>query len=88
MGSSVSPSEVTPLIQNYNARATNGNTSYTSGDGNKIPLASGGNGKISFLQISFQRSASTLSEAVTRMKRIGYLGSMAIAVNSLTGPAM
>eukprot|EP00529_Nitzschia_sp_RCC80_P013072 CAMPEP_0113515218 /NCGR_PEP_ID=MMETSP0014_2-20120614/40824_1 /TAXON_ID=2857 /ORGANISM="Nitzschia sp." /LENGTH=605 /DNA_ID=CAMNT_0000411765 /DNA_START=192 /DNA_END=2009 /DNA_ORIENTATION=+ /assembly_acc=CAM_ASM_000159 len=37
---------------------------------------------------SFRRSAESFSEAMLELKRIGYLGSMAIAVNSLTGPAM
>jgi hypothetical protein len=42
----------------------------------------------SFLQMTYQRSASTFSEAMSGMKRIGYLGSLSISVNSLTGPAM
>lgn len=40
------------------------------------------------IHLSLQKSASNLSEALMSMKRIGYLGSWSIAVNSLTGPAM
>ena len=75
MASSVSPSEATPLIQNTSTAdgVTPNGTSKRSSN---------------FLRMSLSRSMSTLEEAVSSMKRIGYLGSMSIAVNSLTGPAM
>jgi hypothetical protein len=40
------------------------------------------------IKYSLQKSASNLSEVLLSMKRIGNLGSWAIAANSLTGPAM
>ncbi|KAG7361659.1 hypothetical protein IV203_036760 [Nitzschia inconspicua] len=82
-------SERTPLIRNVGSTNDNNRTvdfSYTNGDESKISPT--GDGKKSFLHLSLQRSASTFSDAVSSMRRIGYLGSMSIAVNSLTGPAM
>jgi hypothetical protein len=76
---SVSPSEATPLIQN---NSNNGNT-YTSANGKGTD-----NYRLSNLRMSLHRSMSTFEEAISSMRRIGYLGSMSIAVNSLTGPAM
>ena len=94
-------SEATPLLSQQNQNNTNGTTTngsfvnithyYTDGDDdNNDDDDNGGliNTPYNRLQISLRRSASTFSEAMTNMKRIGYLGSMSIAVNSLTGPAM
>jgi hypothetical protein len=104
MTGSVSPSEATPLIQNLNVNGNGSATynNYIDDNGRITILTNGGGGggatsnnnsqkslsPYNRLHVSFLRSASTFSEAMTSMKRIGYLGSMSIAVNSLTGPAM
>ena len=102
MTTSVSPSEATPLIQNNNSNNGGGGTTttngtihttisienYTEDNGNGYITPSSTSYYKNMLQRSLRRSASTFSEAMTSMKRIGYLGSMSISVNSLTGPAM
>jgi hypothetical protein len=90
--SGVSPSETTPLMQNGNATTNNGSPTisienYTDGTNGYATPSSTSYYK-TMLQRSLRRSASTFSEAMTSMKRIGYLGSMSISANSLTGPAM
>eukprot|EP00539_Tryblionella_compressa_P011125 CAMPEP_0178803704 /NCGR_PEP_ID=MMETSP0745-20121128/14633_1 /TAXON_ID=913974 /ORGANISM="Nitzschia punctata, Strain CCMP561" /LENGTH=535 /DNA_ID=CAMNT_0020462845 /DNA_START=145 /DNA_END=1752 /DNA_ORIENTATION=- len=98
MASSVSTSEATPLIQNTSTPTNgtlgiDGNNGYNGGTCSKNKGGNDNNNnnnssRLDRLQVSLRRSASTFSEAVSSMKRIGYLGSMSIAVNSLTGPAM
>lgn len=89
-------SESTPLIVklndvnggdetvNFSSRVTRFNTSPTYiADNGKM-----GRSVYNSVQLSWHRSTSNLSDVLSSMKRIGYLGSWSIAVNSLTGPAM
>jgi hypothetical protein len=49
----------------------------------------GGNGSVLTMKASFRESVRALSESMSHhIGKIGFLGSMSIAVNSLTGPAM
>ncbi|KAL3919388.1 MAG: hypothetical protein SGILL_003777 [Bacillariaceae sp.] len=88
MASSVSPSEATPLIRNGNGYDNDGSEITATMANDTNGTAGKESRRSSFLRMSLHRSMSTFTEAVTSMKRIGYLGSMSISVNSLTGPAM
>ena len=74
---SLTNNERTPLIGGTAGSALSGEGDVESNNG------------LGSMSLSLTSSINAVSEAVSKhMGRIGMLGSMSIAVNSLTGPAM